>query len=166
MTQIIGISASDAVQRSSDLDPFTRVAMIVDHANQLAAQASGIAPIVAHSPVSVRTIIDARAARQRHFDSDLFADPAWDILLELYALRCEQRRTSVSKLCVGINVPMTTGLRWIDRLGKDGLIERESDPLDARRVWVSLSDRGFDSMSSYLRELADRRTACDRKSLG
>ena len=102
----------------------------------------------------VRRVIAARTARRRFFNNDLFADPAWDILLDLYALRCEQHRTSVSKLCIAAGVPATTALRWIDKLQKDGLIERTADPLDARRVWVMISDAGFEAMSDYLSELA------------
>lgn len=108
-----------------------------------------------HSPASisaelVRAIIEARNARKRYFGDQLFADPAWDILLELFVLRCDQRRASVSKLSLGAGVPTTTALRWIDKLHSDGLVEREPDPLDARRVWVALSDKGFEAMQSYV----------------
>ena len=101
----------------------------------------------------VRRVIAARNARRRFFDGDLFADPAWDILLELYALQCEQQRTSVSKLCLAAAVPTTTALRWIDKLHSIGLIERDADPLDARRIWVALSVEGSEAMKSYLLEL-------------
>lgn len=153
MTQALGSTAPDPAPRRMGLDPYSRVAMIVEHANQLAEEVTGTHSPSSSPSVSVRRVIAARAARRRHFDADLFADPAWDILLELYALRCEQTRISVSKLCVGIGVPMTTGLRWMERLTKDGLITREADPFDARRVWVALSDDGFEAMTNYLREL-------------
>jgi len=102
------------------------------------------------SPQFVRRVLAARNARRHFFDADLFADPAWDILLELYALQCEQQRTSVSKLCLAAGVPATTALRWIDKLHGMGLLEREADPLDARRSWVALSNGGFETMKSYL----------------
>lgn len=159
MPEVIRLTERHQVDSRSESDPFSRVAMIVEHANQLAEEATRAAASGSPPPVSVRGIIDARKARRRHFESDLFADPAWDILLELYALRCEQRRTSVSKLCMSIGVPTTTGLRWMDRLSKDGLIDRFADPLDARRVWVELSDLGLDAMTNYLQELADGMTA-------
>src|SRR5690348_16832677 len=111
MTYATNGSENNAGHRLPQADPFSRLAMIVENAKQLADQATGSVPPSVHSPTTVRAIIAARAARQRHFDGDLFADPAWDILLALYVLRCEQRRTSVSKLCISIGVPMTTGLR-------------------------------------------------------
>lgn len=98
---------------------------------------------------SIRQSIAARAARSRFLPCDLFADPAWDMLLELYALECEQRRTSVSKLCIAAAVPATTALRWIDKLHVDELVIRSADPLDARRVWVSLSKVGRSAMKRY-----------------
>jgi hypothetical protein len=130
--------------------------MIMGHVAQLAEQAS-TSEVRSRSTTSagvVRRVIEARAARRRFFDGDLFADPAWDILLELFALRCEQRRTSVSKLCIAAAVPATTALRWIDKLQSDGLVEREADPFDARRVWVALSDRAHEAMQAYVEEIA------------
>jgi hypothetical protein len=44
---------------------------------------------------------------------DLFADPAWDILLDLFAASIERRPVSVSSACVAAAVPPTTALRWI-----------------------------------------------------
>ena len=130
------------------------VAAIIAHANRLARQAEPNEMPATTSPQFVRRILSARAARRQFFSADLFADPAWEILLELYALECEQRRISVSKLCLAAAVPSTTALRWLDKLQADGLITRVADPLDARRVWVSMSPAGFEAMGSYLRELA------------
>ena len=102
----------------------------------------------------VRRIITARAARRKFFDEQLFADPAWDMLLELYALECEGRRISVSKLSVAAGVPCTTTLRWIDKLESESLIVRSADPLDARRVWVALSHVGVKTMRAYIEEIS------------
>ena len=130
------------------------VATIIAHANKLARQADSHDLPAPTSGEFVRRIISARAGRRQFFGADLFSDPAWDILLELYALHCEQRRVSVSKLCLATSVPSTTALRWLDKLQSDGVIERTTDPLDGRRIWVSLSPSGIATMTSYLRELA------------
>lgn len=102
----------------------------------------------------VRSIIRARALRRQFFDQNLFADPAWDILLELYALKCEGVRVSVSKLSIAADVPCTTALRWIDKLEADWLVVRQEDPLDGRRVWVELSDLGAAAMGTYLQQIS------------
>ncbi len=58
-------------------------------------------------------IIRQRQLRARFFDGELFADPAWDMLLDLTAARVEARRVSVTSLCIASGVPPTTALRWI-----------------------------------------------------
>lgn len=108
----------------------------------------------------VRSIIKARALRRKFFDDQLFADPAWDILLELYALKCEFTRVSVSKLSVSAHVPCTTALRWIDKLESEGLVERAADPLDGRRIWIDLSELGWTRMRNYLATISFPQQGC------
>jgi len=70
------------------------------------------------------------------------ADPAWDILLDLYAAEEEGLHISVSSACVAAAVPSTTALRWLRILCERGLITRRADSFDGRRVFVSLSEEG------------------------
>src|SRR3990170_2463004 len=46
----------------------------------------------------IREILRQRRNRDRFFDAELFADPAWDILLELYGAELGQHRLSVSSV--------------------------------------------------------------------
>lgn len=115
-----------------------------------------LAPLPAKRPANqpvtekdVRGLLRLRRARDRFFPGDLFADPAWDILLELYAAELGQQKIAVSSLGVGAAVPMTTALRWVNALENVGLIERRQDPLDGRRYFMSLSDHGLEAMSAY-----------------
>jgi hypothetical protein len=98
----------------------------------------------------VRTMIRARRLREQYFNADLFADPAWDMLLDLTAARLEQRRVAVSSLCIAASVPPTTALRWIKVLTEQGVFVRISDPNDGRRVFIELSDEAAQEMLSYL----------------
>lgn len=98
----------------------------------------------------VRAILKARRARDRFFDAALFADPAWDILLELYEAELSQFRMSVTGLCAGAAVPPTTALRWIRSLEQRGLIQRRADPHDGRRVFVSLSPDALQRMEHLM----------------
>lgn len=152
--QVIRLADRDPRPSDSDLAPGSRLAIIVAHAECLARDAGARNLCQPTSGQFVRRVLAARSSRRRFFDADLFADPAWDILLELYALECEQRRTSISKLCIAAGVPGTTALRWIEKLHSDGMIVREADLHDARRVWVSISTKAFRAMSSYLQELS------------
>jgi DNA-binding MarR family transcriptional regulator len=99
----------------------------------------------------VLSIIKARRARERIFDADLFADPAWDMLLELYAAEMRGVRMSVSSLCIGAAVPATTALRWIKTLETKGLIRRNADPLDGRRIFISLAPEASAAMGRLLK---------------
>lgn len=101
----------------------------------------------------VRAILRVRRARSQIFGSDLFADPAWDMLLELYLAELAHCRLSVSSLCTGAAVPATTALRWMKVLETRGMIRRTADPTDGRRVFVALSDearRAMDSLFSAI----------------
>lgn len=105
-----------------------------------------------HDPVNSKAILNILRARERRaefFGAKLFADPAWDMLLELYAAELDQRRISIGSLCIGSRVSATTALRWISVLQNHGLIERQGDPLDGRRVYVKLSAAGSSAMTAY-----------------
>ncbi len=107
----------------------------------------------------VRTVIRQRRLRDELFDSELFADPAWDMLLDLYAARLDRARVSVSSLCIAAAVPATTALRWIKTLTETGLFERKADQHDARRIFVQLSDEATTGMHRYFARLSDPRLA-------
>lgn len=100
-------------------------------------------------PRAVRSTIRARRLRDQHFASELFADPAWDMLLDLYAARLEGRRVSVSSLCIAASVPPTTALRWIGTMHDAQLFGREPDPTDRRRAHITLTDRAAAAMRGY-----------------
>ena len=80
----------------------------------------------------------------------LFEDPAWDMLLDLFAAELERRRVSVSSLCIAAAVAPTTALRWIGKLIDAGLLERQPDAFDRRRAFMSLTARASGGMRSYL----------------
>lgn len=103
------------------------------------------------SAATIRAIIRARRQRDQFFPGGLFADPAWDMLLDLMAARLERRKVAVSSLCIAAAVPPTTALRWIKNLTDDGLFTRVADPQDGRRVYVELTDRAAAGFEAYLR---------------
>ncbi len=104
-------------------------------------------------PRLVRRIIRQRQLRARFFDGDLFADPAWDMLLDLTAARAEHTRVSVTSLCIASGVPATTALRWISQLTEIGVVERIEDDTDRRRAFIALTEKAADAMARYFAEL-------------
>lgn len=107
-------------------------------------------PTLNLTATQVRALIRARRARGQYFPVDLFADPAWDILLDLMAARLEGRQVSVSSLCIAAAVPATTALRWIKSMTDADLLQRKPDPVDGRRVFIDLSSRAVEAMNAYL----------------
>jgi hypothetical protein len=98
----------------------------------------------------VRAIIRARRMRDQFFRGEIFADPAFDMLLDLYAARLEGHRVAVSSLCIAAAVPATTALRWIKQLTDRGLFVRQADPQDGRRIYIDLSEAAAKAMGNYL----------------
>jgi len=112
-------------------------------------RAAGIEDI---SASDVMRVIRARRARAAYFSEELFADPAWDILLDLFHAELTQQRVTVSTLCMAAPVPATTALRWLTSLVKKSLVIRQPDPLDGRRVFVELSPDASSAMRRYFAE--------------
>ncbi len=102
------------------------------------------------SAQKIRDLIRMRRIRDRFFKAELFADPAWDILLDLMAARIDRQKVSVSSLCIAAAVPATTALRWIKTMTDEGILERRADPTDARRIYIQMSDSSAEKMAEYL----------------
>ena len=105
---------------------------------------------------ALRDIIKMRRLRDQFFESELFADPAWDILLDLKAAAGEGQTVSVSSLCIAAAVPPTTALRWITAMTESGMLERRQDPDDARRVFIVLSSETSAKIDDYFVAAAAR----------
>ena len=100
-----------------------------------------------------RRLYKAAADREAIIGSGLFADPAWDMLLDLTI--CQgQRRLSVSAVCLGARVPHATAMRYLGLLLMRGLVERTPDALDRRRTYVRLTAEGVKSMEAALARFA------------
>lgn len=83
-------------------------------------------------------------------DSDLFGEPVWDMLLDLYSARMRGVPVSVSSACIAAHVPNTTALRYIAIMETRGLVSRRRDDADARRVFVEISDRAMAQVRAWL----------------
>jgi DNA-binding MarR family transcriptional regulator len=169
-----GIVMSDAVSPVLDSHAFARAKHIIAELADLL----GVGVEVSPQPVvpqqsywipgdpdsraqAARTWIRVRRAREKLLGADLFADPAWDMLLDLYIEHKAGRSPSVSSLCLASQVPVTTALRWISKLEHDGLITRSHDPKDGRRIYVHLAPSTVDSLDRVIDSfIGSREPAC------
>jgi DNA-binding MarR family transcriptional regulator len=99
-----------------------------------------------------QALYDMRRAREPFFgqNADLFGEPAWDILLDLFIGHERGAEMCVSDACIGACVPPSTAIRWLAILEDRGLIERDADPFDARRRCVRLTRRARELLTAYL----------------
>jgi len=126
-----------AVPSAMDLE-FHRLARQFDNLIRQYVENPSTGHITPSSQVLLR-IIRARHARGDYFPSDLFSDPAWDILLDLLHAHILKQNVCVSSVCVAANAPATTALRYLSLLEKGALVKRTPDPCDGRRCFVSLT---------------------------
>ena len=96
-----------------------------------------------------RALLRARARRTDLLGVELFRDPAWDILLDLYANGGEEGMM-ISALCHAAGVPPTTALRYVHKLVEAGTLVSEDHPQDQRRTMVRLAAHMPERMEQVL----------------
>lgn len=101
-----------------------------------------------------RRISQWRRKRDMLFEPVIFADPEWDILLDLFAEGGFGRRVSMSSLCIAAAVPTTTAVRCINAMIDQGVLAKSRDSTDARRVLIELSDETRQKMRNWLMQVA------------
>jgi DNA-binding MarR family transcriptional regulator len=130
------------------------------YAGEIANRANGFpgpdatrpAAAVLGASVLAKRYLRQRRRREERFPPGLFADPAWDILLDLYVCEAEACKVSVSDACRASAVPESTALRCIRSLIAHGLIERESSTSDRRVKYLALADGARDLMAYWIEE--------------
>lgn len=90
------------------------------------------------------------ASRTRELGTSLFFDPAWNMLLDLFVSRYEQRRLSVSDVSIGSTGAAATGLRYLGMLQAANLVVRLPDARDGRRSYVELTEAGLQKIEALL----------------
>lgn len=91
-----------------------------------------------------------RASRVDRLGVAAFAEPGWDLLLDLYISRAANRSLSVTAACIGSRASAATAIRYLGMLCEAGLLERRPDEHDSRRSFVRLTDRGWHRMTALL----------------
>jgi DNA-binding MarR family transcriptional regulator len=117
------------------------------------------APLPLDLAAFARHLYKERRARDEMLGGDLFGDPMWDLMLELYAAAGEGEKVSVSSACAASGAPASSAIRYIKAMTKRGLLVRDDCPTDARRVYVRLSNHGRQVMTDLLNRMARDRLA-------
>jgi DNA-binding MarR family transcriptional regulator len=93
--------------------------------------------------------VQQRRRRSELFGADLFADPAWEILLLLFSEQPSREYVKVRDFSITAQLPVTTTLRWLNTLEQRGLIWKKGDDDDRRTTNVGLTKHGVDMMMLY-----------------
>lgn len=96
-----------------------------------------------------KRVLIARSRRAVLFPGDLFADPCWDMLIELQLAELERAAMTTSALCLAARVPVSTALRRIAELEARGFLRRHKDDADWRRNLVSLTPKARHELRQY-----------------
>ena len=110
-----------------------------DEAPRVLQEPSNAANIIALKKAA--DLIEITKRRSKLFSvANLFADPAWFILLDLFVRQHSGLQTSVSSACHASFSPLTTALRHIAILTDRKIIQRRYESVDQRRVLLELTD--------------------------
>jgi DNA-binding MarR family transcriptional regulator len=87
----------------------------------------------------ILSVLLVRRGRIAVLGEQLFSDPAWDILLELYAARLGERQMSVADLSVATGTPPSVTARWVSLLEGRGLLLTRTGPDRREPLLVELT---------------------------
>lgn len=86
---------------------------------------------------------------------DMFGEPAWDMLLDLFVSTADGRQMPITNMCIASCAPLSTALRWIDKLIDSGFVAKRPDALDGRRSLIDLTESGTCMVEALLQSACD-----------
>lgn len=114
------------------------------------------AELVERALANARHTMRRRILRQQLIGSaNLFGEPAWDMLIDLFVHECERKPLSVSSLCVQSSIPWSSALRLIRKLCEAGIMRRVPDLADGRRNFVRIGPEIARRMHAYFGDAGD-----------
>jgi DNA-binding MarR family transcriptional regulator len=94
--------------------------------------------------------VEARRMRSTLFGHDLFADPAWDILLLLYQAELEGGGLTLEQMSETLRLSLSVVVGQVGVMERRGLLdEHRSSPSSRRRRAIRLSPLAVDAMASW-----------------
>ncbi|CAN5363635.1 hypothetical protein BH09PSE3_BH09PSE3_14330 [soil metagenome] len=109
-----------------------------------------------HAKMAER-IYRSRRDRERIFNEKIFADPAWDLLLDLFVRSARNEQVSISSACHAASVPEATALRYLKVLTEKKYVERISHPNDKRSTTLKMTPLGSSLMIDWIEHLRSHR---------
>jgi DNA repair protein RadC len=102
---------------------------------------------------NARATVRRRILRRQLIGSpDLFGEPAWDMLLDLFINECEGKPVAMSSLCIAADIPTSSAMKLVQKLCDAGLLERIPDHSDGRRSLMRICPEVAHRMRAYFAE--------------
>lgn len=152
------VRAVKSAQLARQIRPRSGPSPTVPIESALARRAEPVAP-ADRNRAALKDLKTMRRLRSLHFPSELFSDPCWEMLLDLYDAHLAGSEVTVTSLGAASGVPPTTALRRMDTLQGHGLIVRAEDRDDKRRTIIKLTPEGLGAVGKFFESYLARRTA-------
>lgn len=98
-------------------------------------------------------LIRQRGIREKFLPKELFAEPGWNMLLDLFVQFAGGAKVSGKSLWISAGCPQSTAQRYVTLLEEQGLIECETSSSDGRVRLYSLTKAGVIGVGSILERL-------------
>lgn len=86
--------------------------------------------------------------------ADLFGEPAWDLLLDLFIRQTKAEQVTVKTAFMHSDASLKTVVRLLKVMEHSGLIAVTIDPDDDTRQLINLNPTGYEGMLRYLESTA------------
>lgn len=111
---------------------------------------------LAHKGQAAQPLLNAR----KHYQSlryrnqffgnpELFGDPGWDMLVDLFIAIEEGRRLTAAELCAEAGVPLSTAYRWLTLMESRGLVVRSLSENNLQQSTVIISAQAREDMKRF-----------------
>lgn len=105
---------------------------------------------------NAETAMRRRILRKQLLGSpELFGEPAWDMLVDLFIHQSRGQPLSMSSLCITAGIPTSSAMKLIQRLCDAGILERSPDAYDGRRSLVNLTPTIAHRLRAYFADGAE-----------
>jgi hypothetical protein len=108
--------------------------------------------------LTARELLHQRRQRRRFFSTSMFGEPAWEMLLELFAQTPADKGMTVGRLISSADVPVSVGKRWIEYLERERMVFRDPDDSDDLETAIDLTREAEAKLASYI-ETIEAQTA-------
>ncbi len=105
---------------------------------------------------NARSTVRRRLLRRQLLGAqELFGEPAWDMLLDLFIHQSAGEPVPMSSLGISTDMPHSSAMKLIQRLCDAGLLVREPDECDGRRTFVRIVPEIEHRLRAYFAEGAE-----------